>query len=145
MPVAGQAQPDLMPLLRFRFDGVVCLEAGLGPATVIRTGTPFTLRQDLGFEGQLAGLVTGQAFSVFHHIEEVQTGTRQHVAGGNFVVPAPPASNHITVTSPPISLPIPAGFASGTYRILTHVHANNPAVAPIVAAFHDGLMLMITP
>ena len=143
MPTAGQAQPDVMPFLRFRLDDVVVLENGLSPSAVIEEGTPFTLRVDVGFDGLLAPLVTGQAFSVFHHITNIETNATQTEAGGAFV---PTAANltHITAQSGPISLAIPAGFEAGTFRILTHVHADNAAVRPIVAAFHDGLVVMIT-
>ena len=76
----GQAQPDVMPFLRFRLDDVVVLENGLSPSTVIEQGTPFTLRLDLGFDGTLAPLLTGQAFSVFHHITNLETNATQTVS-----------------------------------------------------------------
>jgi len=91
----------------------------------------------------LAPLLTGQAFSVFHHITNLETNATQTVAGGNFVVNAGNLA-HITAASGPINLAIPAGFEAGTFRILCHVHADNPAVRPIVAAFFDGLVVMIT-
>jgi len=153
MPAPGQAQPDVMPFLKMRLDDVVVLEGGLSPSTVITAPATLTLRLDVGFEGMLAGLLTGQPFSVVHHIERIEDGNRINLPGGNFVVPAPPASSHILVNSGVITtgasgsganLEIAPGFASGTFRVLTHVHADNPAVRPIVAAFHDGLVIQVT-
>jgi len=152
MPAPGQAQPDVMPLLKMRLDDVVVLESGIGPSTVITNGTPLQLRLDIGFDGTFAGLLTGQAFSVFHHIECVEDGVRSTLAGGTFVVPAPPGSAHILVTSPlyttgaagsGANFAIPAGFSAGTFRILSHVHANNLAVRPIAGAFHDNLVIQV--
>lgn len=149
--MAGQAQPDMMPALRFRFDNIVILEPGLSPSSVVPAGTPVTLRMDLGFDGLLAPLLDGDSFSVFNHIQNIETGANTTLPGGGFVVPAGPAKAHITVSSGPYTtggpgsdFAIPAGFTSGTFRILTHVHANAPGITPIVAAFNDGLVLMVT-
>jgi hypothetical protein len=144
----GQAQPDVMPFLRFRLDNCVCLEPGLSPASVIPAGTSFQLRLDLGFDGTFAPLLIGQTFDVFHHLECIETGAHATVPGGGIAVTLANL-NHTTVTSPPIAtgpgsnLPIPAGFDAGTYRILTHVHAANPAVRPIVSAFYDGVVIEV--
>ncbi len=149
----GQAQPDAMPFLRFRLDAVVCVEpAGLGPSSVITAGNTFTLRTELGFDGLFVALLGGDTFNVFHHVQNVETGATSvlPLAGGTFTVPPPGAAAHIAVVCGPYTtgaggnLPIPAGFAAGTYRILTHVHAVSGAIAPIVAAFHDGLIVMVT-
>ncbi len=152
----SQAQPQAMPFLNFRLDAVVCLEpAGLGPSTVITAGDSFTLRTELGFDGLFVPLLVGDTFNVFHHVQRVEDGAAfvLPLAGATFAVPAPPASAHIAVPSGPYStgsagsganLEIPAGFAAGTYRVLTHVHAVAAGIAPIVAAFHDGLIIMVT-
>jgi len=149
----GKAQPEIMPFLRFRLDSCVCLEPGLSSAEVINAPTPLTLRLDLGFDGTLRALLVGKSFSVFHHVERVEDGYRTTLPGGNFIVPAPATADHITVTSAPIStgaagsganLEIAPGYDAGTYRILTHVHADDPAIRPIVSAFHDGLVIEIT-
>jgi len=149
----GKAQPDIMPFLRFRLDSCVCLEPGLSSAEVIDAPTPLTLRLDVGFDGSLRALLAGRSFSVFHHAERVEDGVRTTLAGGNFVVPGPATADHIVVTSAPIStgaagsgadLEIAPGYHAGTYRILTHVHADDSDIRPIVSAFHDGLVVEIT-
>jgi hypothetical protein len=143
MPTVGTGEPDVLPFLRFRVDGVQAFEPGFSPSNIIQAGTNFTLRTELGFDGGWVGLLTGDPFSIFHHITNLETNTNQTVPGGNFVVPAPGPASHIAVDSAPINLPIPAGFTAGTYRVLTHVHADNAAIVPLVAGFHDGLILMI--
>ena len=151
MPAAGQAQPDAMPLLRMRLDDVVVLEPGLGSSSVVTAGTPVSIRLDVGFDGMLAGLVSGQELNVFHHIQNVETGTNTTINGGSFIVPPPAASSHIVHTSGPYAtgggtdFEIPAGFDSGTYRILTHIHPDNASVASIISAFHDGLVVQVIP
>jgi len=148
MPNEGQAQPDAMPFLKFRLDDCVCLEPGLSPASVVSAGTSFQLRLDLGFDGILAPLLNGKTFDVFHHIENIEIGTRITVPGGSIVV-TPANLGHMTVTSPPITtgpgniLVIPAGFDAGTFRVLSHVHAADPAIRSIVSAFHDGLVIEV--
>lgn len=154
----GTAQPIAMPHLRFRFDSIVALEAGAAvesPSTIIRAGNTFTLRMDFGFDGDWVGWLHGDTFNVFHHVENVETAAKQDLYGGTFAVPPPGAAAHILVTSGPyttsdtggtgqLQIPGPPGaYASGTFRILTHVHAVNPHQQNI-AAYHDGLILMVT-
>jgi len=152
----GQAQPDAMPLLRFRLDAVVCVEpAGLGPSSVITAGNTFTLRTELGFDGLFVGLLAGQQFVVRHHVQRIEDGLVKTLplAGGQFTVPGTGAA-HIPVIAGPyttgpngsgadLEIP-PPPQAGGTYRVTTHVHALNVAVRPIVAAFHDGPIVMVT-
>lgn len=153
MPVQGQGQPDVMPFLRFRCDECIALENGTSPSSVVTAPTPLQLRMDLGFDGQFTGLLNNQRFSVVHHVERVEDNLRKVLQGGSFVVPAPAAASHITVTSNNFStgaagsgadFEIAPGFASGTFRILSHIHADNPNVRPIVSAFHDGLVIQVT-
>jgi len=151
--MSGKAQPDIMPFLRFRLDSCVCLENGLSSAEVIDAPTPLMLRVDVGFDGSLRALLAGRRFSVIHHAERVEDGFRKTLSGGNFIVPGPATADHIAVTSAPIStgaagsgadLEIAPLFDAGTYRILTHVHAEDTDIRPIVSAFHDGLVIEIT-
>jgi hypothetical protein len=149
----GQAQPDVMPFLRFRCDDCIVLENGLSPSTVIDAPTPLQLRMDVGFDGTFTALLHNQKFTAFHHVERVEDGVRKTLQGGTFVVPAPGAAAHITVASPSLStgaagsgadFEIAPGFDAGTFRILTHVHADDPLIRPIVSGFHDGLVIEIT-
>ncbi len=153
MPGPGQGQPDLLPFLKFRLDDVIVLENGISPSTIVTAPTTLQLRLDVGFDGQFAALLHNQRFSVFHHLERVEDGFRKTLPGGSFVVPVPGGASHITITSNNYStggpgsgadFEIPAGFDSGTFRILTHVHADDPNIRQIVSAFHDGLILQIT-
>ena len=150
---AGKAQPEVMPFIRFRLDNCVCLENGLSAAEVIDTPNPLVLRLDVGFDGSLRALLKGQRFTVFHHTERVEDGVRKTLEGGSFIVPGPSTADHITVASRPFStgaagsgadLEIAPGFDAGTFRILTHVHANDRDIKPIVSAFHDGLVIEVT-
>lgn len=152
MPAAGQAQPDAMPLLRMRMDDVVVLEPGLGSTSIVEVGTPVSIRLDCGFDGMLAGLVSGQTMNVFHHVQNVETGANSTLNGGNFIVPSPATASHITHTSGPYTtggpgsdFEIPGGFASGTFRILTHIHPDSASVASVISAFHDGLVIQVIP
>ena len=153
MTTAGKAQPEVMPFLRFRLDNCICLENGLSSADVIDAPTPLVLRVDVGFDGTLRALLKGQKFSVFHHTERVEDGARKTLPGGSFVVPGPATADHITAVSPTITtgaagsgaaLEIAPGFDAGTFRVLTHIHAEDPDIKPIVSAFHDGLVIEVT-
>ncbi|MBI1880745.1 MAG: hypothetical protein HYR94_21420 [Chloroflexi bacterium] len=99
----------------------------------------------------MANLLVGDVLAIVHHVENIETGTRQTLGGGTVAVPNPPTSFSTTAgpfttanTGGAANLVIPAGFDSGTFRILTHIHHTNPAKAGVVAAFHDGLILMVT-
>jgi hypothetical protein len=110
------------------------------------------LTSSFGVTGLLTGLVTGQVFDVVHHVENIETGNRTNLPGGTFTVPAPAIAGVIPYTSPTFStgatgsganFQIPAGFEGGTFRILSHVHAQNANVRSIMAAFHDGLVIEV--
>lgn len=153
MPAPGQAQPDLPGILVFTMEDVRANEPGtppnLPPSTVITAGSNVVLTSAFGVTGLLTGLLTGQVFDVFHHVENLETGTRNTLAGGSFAVPAPAAAGVIGYTSPTYTtgpgadFEIPAGFDAGTFRILTHAHAQNGFIRSIVAAFHDGLVIEV--
>lgn len=154
----GVGQPDGLPEHKFRVDGTICFESpvAIGPTNILPAGSDFNLRTEVGFDGTLDGMLTGQTFNVFHHVQNLENGTTTTLplAGGTFVVPgAAGARAHITVTSGPYTtadtpgpadLVIPAGFDAGTFRVLTHIHAVDTAVKPLVAGFHDGLIIMVT-
>jgi len=146
----GQAQPDVMPFLRMRMDNVVILEPGLSPTSIVSSGTDVQLRVEVGFDGILAPLLVGQTFNVFHHVTNIESGATSVLNGGSFVVTGANLS-HAAVNSSLYStsgaaadFPTPAGSAAGTFRILTHVHAASAAVEPIVTAFFDGTILMVS-
>jgi len=156
MPGPGQAQPDIAGLLVFTMEDVRPNEPGippnLPPSTVITSGGTVVLNSIFGVTGLLAGLLTGEVFDVFHHIERLEDGDRKTLPGGNFTVPAPASAGIIPYTSPTYTtggfgsganFEIANGFDAGTFRILTHVHAENLIVRPIVAAFHDGLVIEV--
>ncbi len=152
MPTVGKAQPEVMPFLRFRLDDCICLENGLSSAEVIDAPNSLVLRLDLGFDGSLRALLKDKRFTVFHHVERVEDGVRRTLQGGSFVVPGPSTADHITVASRSYTtgaagsgadFEIAPGFDAGTFRILTHVHADDPDIRPIVSAFHDGLTIEI--
>ncbi len=155
MPAPGIGQPDLPGILQFNITNVTIQEPGLPPTAVIDAGTSFTISTFITATGSLNGLLVGDVLEVAHHIEEVQTGVRQILDGGTVTVPPPPPPA-IDINFPRVSGPfttadtggaanlvIPAGFASGTFRVLTHIHHTNPAKQGIVAAFHDGLIIML--
>jgi len=168
--MAGSAQPDALPFLKFELDEVECNEAGafvLGPTNVIAAGNTFTLKTELSFDGGLVPVLVGPPgtqFNIFHHVQNVETGAAfalpQSPSTPGFTVgintPGATAANpgHITVTSGPYTtgdaniptpgdLQIPAGSAAGTFRITTHVHAVAPGIRPIVAAYYDGLVIEV--
>jgi hypothetical protein len=156
MPGPGQAQPDLPGILVFTMEDVRANEPGtppsLPPSTVITAGSSVVLTSTFGVTGLLTGLLTGQVFDVVHHVENLETSAHTNLPGGTFTVPAPPAAGVIAYTSPTFTtgatasganFEIPAGFEGGTFRILTHVHAQNPFIRSIVAAFHDGLVIEV--
>jgi len=149
----GQALPDFMPFLKFRLDDVVILESGMSPNTIITAPNTLSFRMDLGFDGTLSPLIIGQPFEVVHHVERIEDGARTTLHGGAFTVTL---SNlhHLTFTSGPwttglngsganFQLP-PTPADSGTFRILTHVHAVNAWVRPMISAFHDGVVIQVT-
>lgn len=157
MSGVGIAQPDQLPAHKFRMDGVTVFDFPVpqsGPTTIITAGDSFTLRTEVGFDGNLDGMLFGQAFSVVHHVQNIENGATSVLAGGNFVVPAAAAARaHITVVSGPFTtsdtgdggdLEIPATFDAGTFRVTTHVHADAAPIKPLVAALFDGTILMVT-
>ena len=148
------AQPDVMPLLKFRMDNVVCIEqpASLSPSTIIRVGNQFWLRTDIGMEGFLAIALNG-GYRVYHHVENIEAGARG-------LLPATPTdtfSGVLPVNQSLLSGPynaaaaplgIPAGFDSGTYRVTTHIHTRPPfppGAATVFSAVNDGLIIQIIP
>ncbi len=151
----GVGQPDAAPFMKFNFNDVQAIEVGttLAPTTVITNGTDFQLRVRLGFEGLLAPLLVGQNFQVAVHAQNLETGDIKTLNVGVFPVPGGASLADFEVASPNFTtgtagsgadLVIPAGFAAGTYRMLTHVHFENPVIRPIVAGFHDGLIIMVS-
>ncbi len=152
MPGPGTAEPDELPFLKFKLDGVVALSPSPRPTNVVQAGQPVSLRVDLGVEGFWAGLLVGERYNVFHHLERIEDGARKPLAGGTHTVPGAPDTGSFNVTSGPYTtgqagsgtdFEVPAGSAAGTFRILTHVHFEDPAKEPIVTAFHD-MILMVT-
>lgn len=152
MPGRGTGEPDHLPFLKFRMDNVVALSPIPNPTTVVQAGQNVGLRLDLGIDGFWAGLLIGESFDVFHHSERVEDGDRKTLPGGRFTVPGPPDTSNFSVTTGPhttgnagsgAQLEVPAGFDAGTFRILTHIHFVDPNKEPIVAAFHD-IVIMVT-
>jgi hypothetical protein len=126
----------------------------LPPSTVITAGSSVVLTSSFGVTGLLTGLLTGQVFDVFHHVENLEApgAPRKTLAGGSFTVPAAAAAGVIAYTSPTYTtgatgsgadFEIPANFDAGTFRVLTHAHARNANIRSIVAAFHDGLVIEV--
>ena len=151
MSAPGIGQPDLPGVLEFKLPSVTATAAGLPPSTIVTAGTPITLITTVEIGGSpfltpiLAAAINGTGISVTHHLQNLETGAMLAVAGGSLPpsgIGTAPGSN-VAITSPPVVLTIPAGFAAGTYRALTHIHANVPLQGTI-AAFHDGLVLMVT-
>ena len=152
MPAPGIGQPDALPFLQFQLTNVTATEVGgIAPSVVLPAGASFTLQTDLGVNGLFAGLLVGDVLAVVHHVENIETGTRQSLGGGTITVPNPPTSFSSTAgpfttadTGGAADLVIPAGFDAGTFRFLTHIHHTAPAKKHIVAAFHDQLIVMVT-
>lgn len=151
MATPGTAQPDIAPFLQFKLTDVTTSESGLPPTTVFPAGTRFTIKVDLGVTGFLAGLLVGDVLEVTHHVSTIETGATKTLAGGTVTVPSPSTSfSHVSGpfttadTGGAADLVIPAGFESGTFRILTHMHHTNPARRGIVAAFQDDLIVEVT-
>jgi len=149
--MSAQAQPDAMPFLKMRLDGIVCLEpTGLSPSTVISAGNDVTLRAELGFDGLFAPLLIGQTFRVVYHPQRIEDNVNVPVLASPITAITAANLAHLTVSAGPFTtvpggnLPVAPGFASGTYRIVAHVHFTNPAIDTIVTAFYDGLMLMVS-
>jgi hypothetical protein len=163
--MTAQSQPDAMPFLQFTLGGVSCRELGpgliLGSTNVITRGNNFELKTELSFDGALVPILVGPPgapFYVTHHVENIETGDTLNlpvlppspsftVGVGIAAIPA-----HITVTSGPYTtgatgsgahLEIPAGYAAGSFRITTHVHAVAAGIRPIVTAINDGLLIEI--
>lgn len=154
MPVPGIAQPVAPPFMTFRLDDVTAQELGvpagpvLPPSSVITAGNNFTLQLNLGLDGLLAGLLAGQQFNVFHHAQRLEDGVLVGLPGGISAVPATVPGDFVVntgpfTTGPTGQLQIAPGFASGTFRILTHIHFVNPPARPLVTAFHE-IILMVT-
>jgi hypothetical protein len=145
--------------MEVKMDDVFASEPGLPASTVITAGNRVTFSTKISVSGALTGTLHNDTFSVFHHVENLETGARSTLAGGSISVPAPvldPATGQLTVniayTSPQYTtgaassgaqLEIPAGFDAGTFRVLTHIHADDLAIRPVVAAFHDGLVVEV--
>jgi hypothetical protein len=151
MPAPGTGQPDFPAILQFNIKNVTVQEPGLPPTAIVRVGASFTITTDIEILGVLNVLLKGGVLEIAHHLEEVQTGTRLVIGVTTVPVP-PPTPLFSNINFPKVSGPfpggtlvIPPGFASGTYRVLTHVHHTDPLLAPVVAAFHDGLIIMVTP
>ena len=151
MPAPGTGQPDFPGILQFNIKNVTVQEPGLPPTAIVSVTASFTITTNIEIKGLLNVLLEGDLLEIAHHIEEVQTGNRQTIGLTTVTVPPPTplfSSINFSKVSGPFpggTLVIPPGFASGTYRVLTHVHHTNPARASIVAAFHDGLIIMVTP
>ncbi len=131
--------------------GVVVTDpTGIPSPNIFPAGTPITLTTVLRTAGTFGGLLVPAvlAATVFHHIQNIETGAvLPPVAGGAIAVTPPPAgapppppgvTTWFTATSPPITL------AAGTYRVLTHVHGTG-APASVLQCFHDGTILMASP
>jgi len=159
MPGPGTGQPDQLPEHRTRMDGVDCVEApvGLGPTNILPAGSSFSLITELGFDGTLDGALTTHTFTIRHHFQNIETGAVGilPLAGGTFVVGAGVALDRAHIRAPagpyttadtggPADFVIPANFDTGTFRITTHVHPNNPALKGNWFAFHDGLIMVVT-
>jgi hypothetical protein len=151
MPGPGQAEPDVLPYLKFKLDNVVALSPPPNPTTIVQAGQPVQLQVDLGVEGFWAGLLIGESFTVVHHTEREEDGARSTLPGGAFTVPTPPDTASFSVTTGPFStgnagsganFEVPAGFDAGTFEILTHIHFQDPAKEPIVAGFHQIYMMV---
>lgn len=153
----GIAQPDMLPEHKFRLDDVLCFETGsvvpdVGPSVVVVAGNSVTLRADLGFDGFMDLAYIGASYQVTHHWQRLEDGavgmlTPAPVA----VVPGGPNLAHFVhltshyTTGPAGSgadLEMAPGFAAGTFRIMTNIHFLPPNHST-VAAFHDGLILMV--
>jgi hypothetical protein len=145
--------------LEFKLNDVTAIEVGFGeaPSTIIMAGNAVTLQTDLELVGTNNHLLAGVVLEVRHHLQNLENGVMTTLpAAPAFTVPTtnPGVPIHLVINSGPYTtgtpasdLPIPAGWGSGTYRVMTHVHPTAPAPpqANRVAAFHDGLILMIVP
>jgi hypothetical protein len=153
--MATGAQPDDLQHIRFRFEEVTASELGgvvRAPTIVISAGNSVKFLMEFGFDGPDVGLLNGDRFSIFHHIERIEDGFRINLSGGGFTVPAPGLASRIPVESGPFTtgdtgsganFEIPGGFDAGTFRVVTHVHADN-AAQQFIAGFHDGLIVLVT-
>jgi len=156
MPAPGIGQPNITPPspfpLTFNISEVTATAPGLPPTTIFAAGVNATLSTTLEINGTalltpiLAAAINGAGLSIFHHLENLETGAMSTIAGGTLAPAAFGAApgTTVTVTSPPFTLAIPAGFDAGTYRVLTHVHTGG-LIAGAVTAFHDALVLMVVP
>jgi hypothetical protein len=151
MPVPGVGEPNIPGTLVFSMNNVVPLSPPPNPTSIVQAGQPVELRVELGIDGGLTGLLLGESYQVFHHVERVEDGDRKTLAGGTFTVPssAAAAASFNEVTGPyttsdsgAADFEVPAGFDSGTFRILTHIHFVDPGKEPIVTAFHDMILMV---
>lgn len=151
MPVPGEGEPNIPGILVFSMNDVVALSPAPDPTSIVQAGQTVELKVDLGIEGHLTGLLLGEDYQVFHHLERVEDGDRKTLSGGTFSVPnnAADAASFSAVTGPyttsdsgAADFVVPNNFDAGTFRILTHIHFVDAGKEPIVTAFHDMILLV---
>ncbi len=149
MPAPGTAQPDAMPLVKMRLDGVECIEPAfsLSPSNIVPVGSSFQLRTDLGFEGVLPGAnLLGATIRVEHHLQRIEDGTVSALpltAADTFNIPPEPATMSV-LSGPYATGAVAPALTPGTYRVVTHIHAiAPPGAGRVINAFHDGLIIEV--
>jgi len=148
-----QTQPNAMPLFQTRWDSLICLEPGLSSSNVVTAGTPISLRAELGFDGALAAGMIGQTVRIAYHALRIEDNVAvPTLLSPDTVVTAGNLAHLVVIGGPFTTVPggdLPVApsplFASGTYRIVGHLHFPfNPALDSVVTAFCDGLIIMVS-
>src|SRR5262245_5084192 len=117
-------QPVLPGLMNVKMDDVTASEPGLPSSAVITVGNKVTFSTTLIISGALTGTLHNDTFSIFHHVENFEAGTRKTLVGGSITIPAPvlvggELTATVAYTSPAYStgstgsgadLEIPGGF-----------------------------------
>jgi hypothetical protein len=151
----GQAQPDLMPVIKLRMDDVECVETpgSLDPSTIVTSGGNFWLVTDIGAEGMFWPIFNMLTYEVHHTAERIDSaGAPVVLPGGPPFLGAFPAAPGIMrhqspaiTTGPPASAP---DLAEGTYRIFTTVRLVAPSPAglfSLIGGFFQGPVIQVIP
>lgn len=147
-----QAQPDAMPIIKLRFDEVICIETpgALSPSTVITSGAAFWLRTDIGAEGGFWPIFNLFTWDIRHFAEDIVNGgpaiALPPLLGVAGAFPPPPGI--WSIVAGPLATGAAGVLPQGTYRILTNVRLNAampPPLRSLIGGSNDGLLVEVIP